>query len=274
MRANIHGIEIGYDSYGEGDTTLVLLHAFPLNRQQWSAQGEALSRTSGVRVIAPDLRGFGESSLEVGPTTMDQMAGDIVDLMGVLHVDRFILGGLSLGGYVAFQCLRQFPQRIAGLILADTKAAADTPDQRAARETTAQFVEQNGAGRLLERDAPRLFSHYTATQQPQIIERAREIAALNSDIGVASASRGMGLRADSPDLLPEIRVPTLVIVGEQDAITPVQDARTLFERIPEAQLELITDAGHLSNLEQPRAFTGAVARFLHNRLGLPLNIGA
>lgn len=270
MRTNIHGIEIGYDSYGEGDATLVLLHAFPLNRQQWREQGEALSRASGVRVIAPDLRGFGESSLEVGPTTMEQMAGDIVDLIGVLHIDRFILGGLSMGGYVTFQCLRQFPERIQGVILADTKAAADTPEQRAARETTAVFAEQNGAGKLLDRDAPRLFSQYTAAKLPQVIERAREIAALNSDIGVAAASRGMALRGDSTDLLPQIRVPTLIIVGEQDAITPIAEARTLFERIPEAQLELITDAGHLSNLEQSHAFSGAVARFLDNRLDLPL----
>lgn len=273
MQASVHGMLIGYDSYGEGDTTLVLMHAFPLNRQQWSEQGEALARMSGVRVVAPDLHGFGESSLAAGPTTVEQMASDIADLMSVLHVDQFLLGGLSLGGYVAFQCLRQFPQRITGLILADTKAAADTSEQRTAREATAQFVEQHGAGKLLERDAPRLFSHYTATRQPQVIERAREIAALNSDIAVAAASRGMALRADSTGLLPQIRVPALVIVGEQDAITPVQEARTLFERIPQAQLELVTDAGHLSNLEQPRAFSGAVARFLHNRFGLPLNTG-
>lgn len=273
MRASIHGIEIGYDSFGEGDTTLILLHAFPLNRQQWREQGEALARSSGLRVVVPDLRGFGESSLEVGPTTMDQMAGDVLDLMGVLHIDRCILGGLSMGGYVTFQCLRQFPDRIQGVILADTKAGADTPEQRAARETTAQFAEQNGAGKLLERDAPRLFSQYTANKMPQVVARAREIAALNSDIGVAAASRGMALRPDSADLLPRIHVPTLVIVGEQDAVTPIAEARTLFERIPEAQLELITDAGHLSNLEQSHAFSGAIARFLNNRLSLPLTTG-
>lgn len=272
MRANIqNGIEIGYDSYGQSDTTLVLLHAFPLQRQQWREQGETLARITGIRVIAPDLRGFGESSLAVGPTTMEQMAGDIMDLMDVLQVDRFLLGGLSMGGYVTFQCLRQFPRRIQGVILADTKAGADTPEQRVARETTAQFADQNGAGRLLERDAPRLFSQYTATKQPAVIERAREIAALNSAIGVAAAARGMALRGDSTALLPEIRVPTLVVAGEQDAITPIAEARTLFERIPDAQLELITDAGHLSNLEQPRAFSGAIARFLNNRFGMPLD---
>ena len=271
MRANIHGIEIGYDTYGGGETTLLLLHAFPLNRQQWREQGSALAHINAVRVIAPDLRGFGESSLEVGPTTMEQMAGDVVDLMGMLRIEHCILGGLSMGGYVALQCLRQFPERIRGVILADTKAGADSSEQRAAREVTAQFAEQNGAGKLLERDAPRLFAPYTATKLPAVIERAREIAALNSDIGVAAAARGMALRADSTELLPEIRVPALVIAGEQDAITPIAEARNLFERIPDAQLELITDAGHLSNLEQPRAFTGAVARFLNHRFGLPLN---
>jgi pimeloyl-ACP methyl ester carboxylesterase len=268
MQANVHGIEIGFDTWGEGEVTLLLLHAFPLNRQQMRQQGEELARRIQVRVVAMDLRGFGESSLEVGPTTMDQYASDVMDLMRVLHLDAVVLCGLSLGGYVAFQCLREFPQHIQGLVLADTRATADTPEQRAAREQTAQYVEAHGSAAVLGRDAGRFFAPGTLSHHPEIVERAREIAALNSDIGVAAAARGMALRGDSTDLLTHISVPTLVLVGDLDLITPTTDARAMAALIPDAQLELITEAGHLSNLEQPEAFTGTVARFLNHRLSV------
>jgi pimeloyl-ACP methyl ester carboxylesterase len=212
--------------------------------------------------VTVDLRGFGESSAAVEPTTMERMADDTMQLMDALHTDALALGGLSLGGYVAFQCVSSASQRLRGLILADTRPGADSPETRAARETTAEYAEQHGSAALLERDAPRLFSAATQALHHDIVERAREIAALNSALGVASASRGMGLRPDSTGLLPGIRCPALVIVGEQDTITPVAEARTMFERIPNAQLEIIAGAGHLSNLEQPEAFTGLVVRFM------------
>lgn len=271
MLADVNNIQIGYDSYGESEqAALVLLHAFPLNRQQWSGQAEEIARANNIRVVTIDLRGFGESSLEIGPTTMEQMAGDVRGLLDALDIGDVVIGGLSLGGYVAFECLRQFPRRIGGLILADTTAKPDTPEQRAARETTAQFAEAQGeaAGRaLIDRNAQRYFAALTLRQRPEIVERAREIAAQNSSVGIASAARGMGLRADSTDLLLGIKVPTLVIVGEQDAITPVEEATFTREHIPGAQLEIITEAGHFSNVEQPKAFVGAIARFAMNQMG-------
>ena len=267
MRIEINGITLAYDHYGSGELAVLLLHAFPLNRRQWQRQGEALARIGGIHVIAPDLRGFGESSVSPGPATMDEMAADIFGLLDALSLERVVLGGLSMGGYVAFACLRRFPVRVQGLILADTRAGADSPEQRAAREVTARFAEEHGSVALLERDAPRLFSHDTVSNRPEIVEQARHIAALNSGAGVASAARGMALRGDSTDLLTSITCPTLIIVGEQDTLTPVAEARSLFERIPDAELALITGAGHLSNLEQPDAFTDAIAGFLSARFG-------
>ncbi|MGZ3640293.1 MAG: alpha/beta fold hydrolase [Ktedonobacterales bacterium] len=266
MRANVRGIEIGYDSVGAGDTTLVLLHAFPLNRAQWERQVRSLAQVEGVRVVAPDLRGFGESSLEVGPTTVEQMAGDVLGLLNTLGIEAFALGGLSMGGYVAFQLYQRAAERVRGMVLADTRATADSPEARQGRETTAIFVEERGVPALFDRDAPRLFSHVTQASRPDIIEEGRRIAALNSPIGVAAAARGLGLRPDVTELLPEIVCPTLIIVGEQDELTPVADARTLFERIPDAQLEVIADGGHLSNLERPELFGELVARFLLERV--------
>lgn len=266
MRANVHGIEIGYDSAGEGDTTLVLLHAFPLNRAQWEGQMRALEALGGVRVVAPDLRGFGESSVEPGPVTMEEMAGDVLGLLDGLGIETFILGGLSMGGYVAFQIILRAAERVRGLVLADTRATADSAEGRKGRETTAVFVEEHGVAALFDRDAPRLFSHVTQAIRPDIIEGGRRIAALNLPVGVVAASRGLGLRPDVTALLPQIACPTLVLVGEQDEITPVADARTLFERIPDARLEVIADAGHLSNLDRPDLFDELVAGFLREHV--------
>lgn len=266
MRANVHGIEIGYESAGEGGTAVVLLHAFPLNRAQWVRQMRLLGAVEGVRVIAPDLRGFGESSVEVGPVTVEQMAGDVLGLLDVLGIETFTLGGLSMGGYVAFQVVQRAAERVRGLILADTRATADSTEGRKGRETTAAFAEEHGVAALFDRDAPRLFSHVTQASRPDIIEEGRRIAALNSPIGVAAASRGLGLRPDVTALLPQIACPTLVLVGEQDEITPVADARMLFERIPDTHLEVIADAGHLSNLDRPDAFGELVADFLQERV--------
>ncbi len=271
MRANVHGLEIGYDSVGAGDLTLVLLHAFPLNRAQWEQQMRALAQVEGVRVVAPDLRGFGESPVAggdaVGPTTVGQMAGDVLGLLDALHVETFVLGGLSMGGYVAFQICQRAAERVRGLILADTRATPDSAEARQGRETSAMLVEEHGVVALFDRDMPRLFSHLTQSSHPEIIEEGQRIAALNPPAGVAAASRGLGLRPDVTELLPHITCPTLVLVGEQDLITPIADARTLFERIPDAQLEVLADAGHLSNLDSPDAFSQAVARFLRERKG-------
>lgn len=256
---------VGYDTYGEGAQTLVLLHAFPLNKEQWRAQTQALALQGGVRVVTADLRGLGESAVAPGPTIVEDMAGDIFGLIDVLGVGDFILGGLSLGGYVAFRMLAIAPERIKGLILADTKPGPDSAEQRAAREATAIFVEQHGtegAAALIDRDAARYFAPDTLANRPDVVAEARRIAALNSDIGVAAAARGMALRPDSTPLLGRIRCPTLVLVGEHDAITPRAEVESMQRQIPTSDLQVIPGAGHLSNLEQPDIFAQHLARFL------------
>lgn len=263
---------IGYDVYGEGETTLVLLHAYPFSRGQWRTQGEALVGKLALRVVAPDLRGCGESQVIGGgdeAITMEAMARDLLTLLDALDARRVVLGGLSLGGYAAFAALRLARERFAGVILADTRATADTPEGRAGRAATAEFVVEHGPGALFDRDAPKLHSNRVITHHPEIVAESRALAEVNSAKGLAAVARGMGLRPDSTPELPLIHVPTLVLVGEQDALTPVSDARALFERIPRATLAVIEDAGHISNLEQPERFTELVARFLREEIAVP-----
>ena len=271
-RLDVDGSTIGYDTWGEGETTLALLHAFPLSRGQWRAQGEALAHALALRVVAPDLRGCGESSVrsESGaePITMERMAQDILALLDALDARRVVLGGLSMGGYATLAALRLAPDRFAGVILADTRATADTEQGRAGREATAAFVVEQGPGALFDRDAPKLLSNRVTTRHPEIVSQARALAAGNQAEGLAAQARGMALRPDSIALLPQIHRPALILVGDQDAITPVNDARVLFERIPHATLSIIEDAGHLSNLEQPQAFTDAVASYLREKIGV------
>lgn len=272
MRLDVNGSTIGYDAWGEGETTLALLHAFPLSRGQWRAQGEALASALALRVVALDLRGCGESSAQsepiTEPITMERMAQDALALLDALDARRVVLGGLSMGGYVALAALRLAPDRFAGVILADTRATADTEQGRAGREATAAFVLEQGPGALFDRDAPKLLSNRVITRHPEIVAEARALAEVSQAEGLAAQARGMALRPDSITLLPQIHCPTLILVGDQDAITPVSDARVLFERIPHTTLSIIQDAGHLSNLEQPQAFTDFVASFLREQLGV------
>jgi len=268
MRATVNGVEVGYDVHGpEGSPlTLVLLHAFPLSRAQWREQAMVLARDAGIRAVTPDLLGMGVSSVPDGPATVEQMAEVVRSLLDALGIAQFGLGGLSMGGYVAFAAWRQYPERIRGLVLADTRATADTTEARANREATARLAETQGPLAVFERDLPKLLSHVTLHERPDIVEFARALAAMNSGPGVASVARGLALRPDATDLLPTITRPTLILAGEEDVITPVDDARALFARIPNAQLEVIKDAGHLTNLDQPDRFTLALDRFLRERL--------
>lgn len=266
MFLDVRGTHIGYDCYGDGETRLLLLHAFPLNRQQWEQQGQGWATTFGGSVVALDLLGFGESGIETGPATMDLMAEYVFGAMDALHVDRCAVCGLSLGGYVAFAMLRQHPERITGLVLADTRATADTPEQRQAREDAAQFVTAHGVVALFDRDVARLFGQTTRNLHPEIVDRAREIARLDNDIGIAAAERGMALRPDSTALLPKITIPTLVLVGDEDAIIPQDSARQMAQAIPNADFGVIQSAGHISNMEQASRFGDAVARFVQQRV--------
>lgn len=274
MRLDLNGTTIGYDVYGAGETALALLHAYPLSRGQWAAQAQSLARALDIRVITPDLRGCGESSADDTAITMERMAQDVVALLDALGASRVALGGLSMGGYVAFAALRAQPERFAGLMLADTRAAADSAEAQAARAQTAIFVQQQGAGALFDRDAPRLLSNRTLHHDPAAVAQARALAEVNRPEALAAVARGMARRHDATDLLPRIACPTLVLVGDQDAITPVADARILFERIPHAHLEIIEDAGHLSNLERPTLFTERVASFLRQHVGIADRTGA
>ena len=263
MLATVNGIRLAYSDTGEGAPVLLLVHGFPLNRSMWDPQRGAL-RSTGARVIAPDLRGFGASEAgPPGPLTMDQHADDLVGLLDALGVrEPVVYVGLSMGGYVGFALWRRHPERVAAFVLADTRASADTPAGRNDRQRIALLAEELDSPQpAIDAMLPRLLSpHLHAGSLPEHLVRG--MMASTSARAVADGERGLADRPDSSSTLPSISVPTLLIVGEQDLLTPPDDARFIAGRVPGARLVTIDQAGHMSNLENPEAFNDALLAFL------------
>jgi pimeloyl-ACP methyl ester carboxylesterase len=246
---------------GDG-APVVLLHAFPLSSAMWLGQREGLS---GVcRVITPDLRGFGGSPLGDEEPSLDVMADDVAETLDAEGVDRVVIGGQSMGGYVAMAFCRRHPRRVRGLILADTKASADSEAARENRERIAREVERDGTGVLLRDVLTGLVGPTTRERRPMVYGRVRGLVQAAPPGAVAWASRAMAGRPDSFDTLRALRAPALVIVGEEDRLSPLADAEAMAMTVSDSRLVRIDRAGHLSAIEQPEAFNRAVAAFVRS----------
>jgi 3-oxoadipate enol-lactonase len=259
MYATVNGVRLAYSDRGRDfQEVMLLVHGFPLNRQMWGAQLTGLS--GELRVVAPDLRGQGDSQVVPGPYTMDQHADDLAALLDHLGIERVIVAGMSMGGYVAFSFWRRYPERLRALALLDTRAEPDSPEGKANREASAVKVRQTGAEALARDMMPRLMAPENL-DNATLAGRALAIMAVQPVEGIVGALLGMRDREDSRPILPTIRVPVLTIAGEKDQITPPDDMRTMTGQIPNASLVVIPRAGHLSPLENPRAVNVALRRF-------------
>ncbi len=255
-------MEIAYTESGKG-VPLVLLHAYPMHSSMWAAQRDGLA--GHCRVITPDQRGFGESVPwpDTAEPDLDLIVDDVRDLLDRLELPRVVLGGLSMGGYVTLAFWRRHPDRVAGMLLADTKATADVSAAAADRRRIADAVEEAGNTDMVATGTvPNLLGSTTRWQRPEVYERVADVARAQSPHAVAWAQRAMAARPDSVDLLPTVTVPSLVVVGEEDTLTPPSDAAVLADRIPGAQLWRIPAAGHLTALEAPDRFNTAVRSLL------------
>lgn len=250
---------LGYETRGTG-MPLVLVHAFPLSRKMWYATADLLK--SKFQVILPDLPGFGTSPRQTNPS-VPEMAVEIAALLDHLKIkEPVILGGLSLGGYVALECARQFSRRIRALGLFATRATPDSPEARENRFRSIDALEKFGMEPYTKKIIKSQTGKTTQEKHPEILEAALKIMAANSKEGAEDALKAMAGRRDSSDLLSSIKVPTLVIAGDEDSLIPPADMESMHQKIPGSEFHLVKQSGHLINLEQPETFHTHFRNFL------------
>jgi len=252
--------QLFYEVAGNGPD-VVLLHPFPLNHSFWRPVAEQL--ITRYRLIMPDLRAHGDSDLGEGPATMEKLAADLAALIREERITNGCFVGVSIGGYTLFEFWRRHREQVAALVLANTRASAETPESRANRLVLADKVLREGTAGFIEEMLPRLLSPVTLTNRPDIVDAARRMMQKMSPQDIAGVQQGMADRPDSIPTLKTIRVPTLIIVGEDEATA---EAEMMRQQIPGSRLQVIPRAGHYAALEQPDEFAGLLRSFFD---GLP-----
>jgi pimeloyl-ACP methyl ester carboxylesterase len=252
------GLELAYDESGSG-VPLLLIHGWPHNRMLWAGQMSGLP--TQARCIAPDLRGFGSSSV-TGPYSIAQFADDLAALLDALEIEQAVACGLSMGGYVALALLRQHRARVRGLILTSTRATADTPEASEKRARLIEFITTHGVEALAGAQLAGMLSRGTLESRAGVREALHDIMRSASPEGAIGGQRAMMARPDASDLLSTIAVPTLVVAGAEDVLTPPDEQRALAAAIPGCTFELLGGAGHACAFERPAAFNHVLTEFL------------
>ncbi len=259
--SEVDGARIDVLVEGDDGDAVVLIHGFPLTREIWDAQAAALARTH--RVLRPDLRGMGASSVPGGPYLMEVLASDIAAVLDACGVERAALVGHSLGGYVALAFARMFSERLTRLVLVCSRIAADTPQTAAERQQIADRIERTpGTSPDLDAYATRLLAPQTLENKPEIVARVRALIGQIDSRGAASMLRGMAMRSAADDIAPDLAVPMLMIAGGADAVIPIEEARTIARAFPKGTLVVCEQSGHLPMLEEPDRVTEALEAFL------------
>jgi 3-oxoadipate enol-lactonase len=258
MYVTINGTGLSYTDQGNG-LPVLFIHAFPLNRTMWAPQ---LALSSRCRVITVDLRGHGESQPVRRPFSMDDLASDMKGLLDHLSIGEAVLVGLSMGGYVSFAFYRHYPDRVKALVLADTRAQADSAEAREGRFSMIRTADSQGAAAIAELMLPKLLSPTTLENHTDLVQRVRAVIEQTPVGTIIADLRAMAERGDSTSLLSTIACPTLVLAGGFDRATPPSEVQQMAGNILGSHWKLIDKAGHLPNLEQPGQFNEAILAFL------------
>jgi pimeloyl-ACP methyl ester carboxylesterase len=262
-------MNLAHDDLGpESGPAVLLVHGHPFDRSMWRPQAERLAR-DGYRVVTPDLRGYGESKSQDPETGLDVFANDLVALADHLELERFVLGGLSMGGQIVMQLIADHPERVTALLLADTFPGLDTPAAKQARIDTAARILEEGMRDYADELLPKMISRTTRATRPDVEAHVRRMMRNAPGEGAAAALRGRAERPDYTPTLKNIEVPTLVVVGSEDEFTPVADAELIHREIAGSALVVIEGAGHLPNLERETEFDEALSTFLNDSGATP-----
>ncbi|MEO7455933.1 MAG: alpha/beta hydrolase [Gemmatimonadaceae bacterium] len=259
--ADIDGLALAYDDLGTSADVIVLVHGHPFNRTMWDPQREALAN-AGWRVIIPDLRGYGESGVTPGITTLHRFASDIAALLDALGVGSVVIAGLSMGGQIAMEFCRMFPERVRGLLLAATFPQEETPDGRLARYAMAERLSREGMAPYADDVLGKMLAPASIVRLPAVAAQMRKMMRHSNPVGAAAALRGRAERPSYVPTLAALSVPALVVVGREDAFTTLADAEHMHALLSRSELVLMEGIGHMPNLEASAAFNAATLRLL------------
>jgi 3-oxoadipate enol-lactonase len=252
---------ISYSDEGDhGSPVIIFIHGFPFNKSMWKSQVEALKNK--YRLIAYDIRGHGNSDAGTEDFTIDLFVSDLIGLMDGLKIDRAILCGLSMGGYIALSAMEKYKERFDALILADTQCIADTAEAKAKRMKTIESIKETGVEKYAEESIKNLFAAESFVTRKKEVADVREMIMKTSEKSLFSTLHALSVRKETCHILTEIKVPVLIIVGKEDKITPPAAAMVLYENIKGSLLRIIEQAGHLSNLENPKEFNLLLKQFV------------
>ncbi|MCA9038976.1 MAG: alpha/beta fold hydrolase [Planctomycetaceae bacterium] len=259
-KIDLDGLTMNVIDQGKGKPIL-FVHGFPLDHRMWREQRASFS--AEYRVIIPDLRGFGESDVTSGTVSMAKFADDLDKMLAKLHVvEPVVYCGLSMGGYIAWEFVRRHPERLEALIVCNSKALPDSEDTRQTRHHSAVELRNNGTDNVVFAMMPKMFGMTTREKNPGLVEEFRQIMLDSNPEGMAAAQLGMADRIDATTLLADIKIPTLMIAGEEDIISPVMEMREIANAMPHGHFAEIPGVGHLSPLENPVAVNDAIRKFI------------
>lgn len=268
LTIEVNGFELSYDDVGKGEIPFIFLHGFPFSKKMWREQLEFLKSTN--RAIACDIRGFGESTDEETSLSIDMFAEDLIKFMAKLEIERAILCGLSMGGFIALNAMKRFPDRFEALILCDTNCIADTEEIKQKRYNIIDEIAVAGVAAFNEGFIKSVFHPNSLTNKSEIVNDLRNVVFSNSRNIITMGLCALAERTETCSTLMEITIPTLIICGSDDQVTPLSQSEFLHDKIVGSELRIVDNAGHVSNLEQPDVFNQYILNFLTLTRGVDL----
>jgi 3-oxoadipate enol-lactonase len=260
IQINANGITMSFDDFGKGETPIIFVHGFPFDKSSWAPQMAFMKRTQ--RVIAYDIRGFGATTLGTIKPSIRVFADDLVKFMDNMGIPKAVVCGLSMGGYIALNAVQRYPERFKALILSDTQAIADTEEAEKKRYQTIEQIKTDGLAVFTEGTLKNVFCADSRTHRKELIHQVKDVVLSTSPETIIATLTALAERADMTSSLKFITIPTLIICGKEDSMTPPNQAEALHIAIKNSRLHIIENAGHLSNLEQSAVFNTHLARFI------------
>ena len=260
LSIKINNLEVSYNDVGEGTIPIIFIHGFPFDKTMWQRQMYFLK--SSNRVIAYDLKGFGESKEQIASLTIEMFTEDLIAFMNALHIDKAILCGLSMGGYIVLNAVKKYPERFEALILSDTQCIADTAEAKEKRYKAIDEINENGVHAFNEKFIKSIFHTDSLITKKEVIETLRINMQSNTRRSMTRVLAALAERTETCSEIHNIQIPTLIICGREDAVTPLSQSESMHEAIKGSMLRVIDNAGHVSNLEQPHTFNKHLQEFL------------